>query len=948
MPTDKNQQKGPPEQIGRYTLLRSLGKGGMGEVFLAFDEICRRQVALKRIRDDLKDNPTIKNRFLREARIAAQLSHPNIISIHSIEQEKGTSFYTMPFIEGETLRAILKNTRIEDSQHLAENPLGSSLPSLLRIYLNVCQAIAYCHAKGILHRDLKPENILVGKFGETMIVDWGLAQYVGEREDDEDTVKDNTGFEEEKNDSLEYTMPGKVVGTLAYMAPERAYRKPASFSTDLYALGVILYQILTLRTPFRRTNLKTFRANMQHERLLDPVEAAPYRDIPPQLADAARRCLAFRKEDRYPAVIDLIAEIERYNKGLPEWMPAAVLHVQEKQDWEFQEHVTWTQHFAVERSKGALEWVWMMVSKASLLGNFKIEVKIRLEKSSRGVHVLFGIPEKKRLSRLEEGWGLRIGPPSHPGCTLSRARIEVLSLPDVSLEPDKWHSLTIEKIGGRLDCFLDDVSLLHYFSPLPIIGSHIGIIAHDSLFTIERVALFAGSHNATINCLAVPDAFFERAEYLHALTEYRKIAFSFKGRSEGSEAIFRAGLTLLEEAHDEKSSRERKKRQQEAFEQFGELRKTPAAPLEYLGKSLVYRASHDTEEEVKCLELGCRKYKDHPLLSLLQEQTLFRMHEACHKSRTDAYAIALLALRQIPAATSSAEHRLLLTRLRSDLEPVPFFEKIEDDAPESAWNDDLAIQLAFWTAHLRVLEEIGAQPLPSAVQSNWWFAMLELQLPISASPEKPWQKIAKETQQGLGPAISSFINEPGMSEADDADSLRLFWHLLQRSSDELLLGKPVAHLNELSALCAGRKMAPQQRAWIDSALVRLLLAQRAWKKSEEVFNRYGNEVLQNEAHPLFVPYGCYLCHAKGQEAALQHFSDLSSTIFPATEALLGHYLLGRNPDKIAPFLWQRKELIRQLALFYSCAGDVQRGNNFAKKIQPGRVLQRVHIPACLL
>lgn len=911
MPIENKQQTDRPIKLGRYTLLRSLGKGGMGEVFLAFDESCGRHVALKRIRDDLRSNPIVQNRFLREARIAARLSHPNIIAIHSIEEQEGVLFYTMPFIEGETLRAILKKARLEEKEGFAENPLGSSLSSLLRIFLNVCQAMAYCHANGVLHRDLKPENILVGKFGETMIVDWGLAQYAGEYEDDDQDIG-------EEPESMEYTRPGKVVGTLAYMAPERALYEAATFSTDLYALGVILYQILTLRMPFKRANLKAFRANMKHERALDPLEVAPYREIPPQLAEVACRCLAFKKEDRYPSVLDLVKEIEQYNKGLPEWMPAGVLHVQDKQDWEFQEHVAWSQHFAVAREESALEWVWMMVSKASLLGNFKIEAKIRLESNSRGVHFLFGIPEKKRLSRLEEGWGLWIGSSSKRGCTLSRARIEVHYRPDVFISPGEWHHIRIEKIGGRIDCYLDETLLFHYLSPLPIIGSHVGVIAHDDLFAIDQIALFAGSHNATVNCLAVPDAFLERGEYLNALSEYRKIAFCFKGRSEGSKALFRAGLALLEQAHDEKSTREKKKRHQEAFDQFGELRKTSAAPLEYLGKSLVYRATQDTEEEVKCLELALRKYRGHPLLAFLQEQILFRMHEASHKNRTSAYALALLALRQIPSSTISTEHRLLLQRLRADLEPVPFFEKIPDNLSIS--DDDLAIQLAFWTAQQRVLEEIG--PL----DDNWWFAMLALGYPLQSSGNS-WQDIARESQRDLNRAITLYFQKGEKNPP-------LLWHLIHSAADARLSDKPLASLEMLYSVQTEEEIS------LDCARIFLLLADRKWENAEIAFKRYSAEDLQNEAHPLFVPYGCYLCHSKGKAAALQHFSDLSTTLFPPTGALLAHYLVGRNPDSIAPFLWQRKELLRQLALFYSCAGDPQRGNTFAKKLMQSRV----HIP----
>ncbi len=895
-----------PERIGRYSLIRSLGKGGMGEVFLAFDESCGRQVALKRIRTDLKENPTIKNRFLREARLAAQLSHPNIIAIHAIEQEGDLSFYTMPFIEGETLRAILKRVRLEGATGVGAYSHRTSLSDLVRIFLSVCQAIAYCHSKGILHRDLKPENILVGKFGETMIVDWGLAQYANS-ENEEETENET---EETPGD---YTRPGKVVGTLAYMAPERALHHPATFSSDLYSLGAILYQILTLRMPFRRPTMKAFRANMNKEQLVDPIEAAPYRDIPPQLAEAASRCLSFDKLNRYTDVKELITEIERYAKGLPEWMPAAVLDVHQKQDWEFQEYVAWTEPFAVTRSEGAFEWVWMMVSKTSLLGNFKIEAKITQEEKSRGLHILFAIPEKKRLSRLEEGWTLWVGSPEHPGCTLSRARIGVLTLPDVYLEPGKPHVIRIEKVGEKLDCFLDNTLLFHYQSPLPIIGSHIGLMAHDNLFSIESLSLFSGSYNATINCLAVPDAFLERAEYAHAWGEYRKIAFCFKGRHEGSEALFRAGLTLLEQSLDQKSLREKKKLQQEAFDEFDRLRKTPAAPLEYLGKSLVYRASQDIEEETKCLELGLRKYKSHPLVSLLREQILYRMHEACHKNRTDAYSLTLLALTQIPALTEAPEHRALLQRLRDDLEPVPFFVPTQDSS-----DIDLSIQLAFWLSHERVLDEIGEQNLDPVVESNWWFASLELDYSVP-KPREPWQIVVKKSQTDLNLAIALF-------NKNQEENPRLLRHLLRKCFDQLCLNKSVTLLETSSTT-----------PYLERAQIFLYLLRQEWEKALLLFNRYSPEALRQETHHFFVPYGCYLSHTQGIEATLHHFSDLSHTLYPSTSILLGHYLHGRSPEKIAPFHWQRKELVRQLILFYSCAGHLERVNNLAKQLSRSRV-----------
>ena len=263
-----------PEKIDHYQILKSLGKGGMGEVFLAYDPFCKRQVALKQIRGELKDHPIMKERFLREARVAAQLTHPSIIPIFSIDPSPEKTYYTMPYVEGETLKQILKQSIQEEREGEVQHPIGSSILALTRIFLSVCEAIAYTHSKGIVHRDLKPDNIIVGKYGEVLLLDWGLADFIGKTE----TFAEEE--EEAEADYIDLTRPGKVPGTLNYIAPERVRGESSQASTDIYSLGIILYQLLTLRVPFNRVSVKNFRKSMHLEKLTDPVEIAPYRDIP--------------------------------------------------------------------------------------------------------------------------------------------------------------------------------------------------------------------------------------------------------------------------------------------------------------------------------------------------------------------------------------------------------------------------------------------------------------------------------------------------------------------------------------------------------------------------------------------------------------------------------------------------------------------------------------------
>ena len=148
--------------IGAYQVIDTIGKGGMGEVFLAYDTTCGRRIALKKIRSDLQEHKKMHNRFLREARITSQLTHPAIIPIYQIQKENKAIYYTMPYIEGNTLKQIVQEGRKREKR--GEPPLANeSIPSLLRHFLSICQAVAYAHSQNVLHRDLKPENIILGQ-----------------------------------------------------------------------------------------------------------------------------------------------------------------------------------------------------------------------------------------------------------------------------------------------------------------------------------------------------------------------------------------------------------------------------------------------------------------------------------------------------------------------------------------------------------------------------------------------------------------------------------------------------------------------------------------------------------------------------------------------------------------------------------------------------------------
>jgi serine/threonine protein kinase/tetratricopeptide (TPR) repeat protein len=809
----------PPTVIGPYGIIQSLGKGGMGEVFLAKDPMCGRRVALKRIRPELRLNKTIQNRFLREAEVASALSHPSIVPILSIQTLPPDVYYTMPFVEGSTLRQLLKSN--------SEQGIVKSIPSLARIFLQICEAVAYTHSKGILHRDLKPENIIVGKYGEVMILDWGIADFIDQIGEDEVLPASKKSPEED------LTRPGKITGTLAYMAPERLLGKASSVQTDLYALGVILYQMLTLQLPFQRKSIAAFRKQVHNESFIDPVEMAPYRDIPHQLSEVCHRCLARSEQDRYQNVEDLIAEIKSYIEGRPQWILATELKTERKEDWQFQENILLAKNIAITRSLDVTEWAELMISRATFTNNMRLTAEVRLSEKGHGLGFLLSVPKERHS--LEEGYCLWIG---HNACKLFRNNVQLHETK--ILQPKTWYQITIEKIDDHLKFFVDGKLKLNFASHLPLAGNHIGLLHKDGEFEIKNLKIYDASHNAMVGCLAVPNAFLSHKLYDTALQEYRRIGQSFPGRIEGREALFRAGLTLIEKARAEEDDQ----MYHLALKEFEKLYKTPGAPLEYLGKSLVYKAIGDTEEEAKCLELSLRKFPHHPLLPMLKEHIIYRMHESSLNNRESAYRIILLAIRHIPDLLENSDTRHLIESLEKNLEPLPFIEKCSDRL------NSIAILLAFWLAKVPILVEI-------------------------------------------------------------AQSVR---------EQETLFNNALVCLQELEAVDALEKFLPQKPRKKKTLVVWNSLLNHKLKEAKEIFDQFP-EAIHQESSPLYFPYGTYLYLTKGRDAAFRHFASALETTYPPTTALPSLFLTNRLQGWIdRAFWWEKKELHRQIDLFYRCVG----------------------------
>jgi WD40 repeat protein len=303
-----------PVQAGRYRIKRFLAGGGMGLVYRAHDPDLRRPLAVKVLREEFKDEPALVARFLAEARITGQLQHPGIPPVHEIGQlPDGRPFLAMKLIEGRTLADLLA----------APRDAADGLARLLPVYEQVCQILAYAHARGVIHRDLKPANVMVGAFAEVQVMDWGLAKSVrpgadrnGEPGADPAPVPPRTQHETLSGP----TVPGAVMGTLAFMPPEQARGEVDRLDerSDVFGLGAILCVLLTGHPPYRE------RA---HGKLLDQAQSADLADALTGLegcgADAelvrlAKRCLAKEPADRPRNAAAVAQAMAAYQEGVRE------------------------------------------------------------------------------------------------------------------------------------------------------------------------------------------------------------------------------------------------------------------------------------------------------------------------------------------------------------------------------------------------------------------------------------------------------------------------------------------------------------------------------------------------------------------------------------------------------------------------------------------------------
>ncbi|MCU1371890.1 MAG: protein kinase family protein with domain [Ilumatobacteraceae bacterium] len=270
---------------GRYELHRRVGRGGMAEVYLARDRLLDRLVAIKILFPEFATDPSFVARFRREAQAAANLNHPNIVGVYDWGKERGTYYIVMEYVDGQTVSEILRN----------EGPIEPKRAA--GIAADVAAALGFAHRKGVVHRDVKPGNVLITKTGEVKVADFGIARAM-------------TASSEEN-----LTQTGSVMGTATYFSPEQAQGKPVDARSDLYSLGVVLYEMASGKPPFSADSPVAIAYKHVQEPIPSLAEKVP--GIPSDYEAITLRALAKDPDDRYADGAAMRADLLRFREGKP-------------------------------------------------------------------------------------------------------------------------------------------------------------------------------------------------------------------------------------------------------------------------------------------------------------------------------------------------------------------------------------------------------------------------------------------------------------------------------------------------------------------------------------------------------------------------------------------------------------------------------------------------------
>jgi len=305
--TDPDLPRDIPSGLARYSGFREMARGGNAVLRSCFDPVTGRTVAVKCLLPESRGDHRERRRLLREARVTAQLQHPNTVPVYDIGVDPNEGVYfVMKRISGENLFEILKRIARGDAPTVKAYPLARRLEILGGAF----QALAYAHARGVIHRDVKPENIWVGNFGEVILLDWGVAKVWGHADDNEPINRSVLHTRNEDDQLMTLTGGGQRPGTPLYMSPEQVEgSRSIDERTDIFSAGVCLYEAMAIREPFRGATINETFENIKRKQVVPPSERSPDRGIPREVDTIVMRAIQKRPADRYQFMREMIADI---------------------------------------------------------------------------------------------------------------------------------------------------------------------------------------------------------------------------------------------------------------------------------------------------------------------------------------------------------------------------------------------------------------------------------------------------------------------------------------------------------------------------------------------------------------------------------------------------------------------------------------------------------------
>src|SRR5262249_3160547 len=328
-------------KIGKYEVVEILGKGGMGVVYKAMDNLIERLVAIKMMTGGFTENPDLLKRFYREAKSTGMLQHPNIVIVYELGEHEGSPYLVMEFLEGEPLDKIIASRR------------DVSMVEKLGYIIQCCTGLAYAHQRGIVHRDIKPANLMVLKDGNCKIVDFGIAR-----------IGDNS-----------MTRTGQVVGTITYMSPEQINAQVVDGRTDIFSAGVMLYELLTGILPFEGKDTASTLLKIIHE---PPPPLSNYiQNYPPDLDEVIKKALSKDREERYATAEDFAFDLGRVQDTFKKTMVSDYVdrakQAVEKAD--------------LSKAKEILQVVLKVDTQHSVAKELMAEVQQRMQRQQRGEQI---------------------------------------------------------------------------------------------------------------------------------------------------------------------------------------------------------------------------------------------------------------------------------------------------------------------------------------------------------------------------------------------------------------------------------------------------------------------------------------------------------------------------------------------------------------------------------